>query len=373
MEITVQKGQMEKGIKAIKPVVGGYLALGDDILVSAGDSCVSVRTRELSTRARVDIPGEGSNFRVVLSASAALRALKALSGKPSHPVRISYAGGDECSIGTLDGASTVGVRAWDLDLYPDPSDPFVPEVVPTDRVSGCVTGIGAAIESVVSAMSADSTRLHLSSMYLAVSDGVATLACTDGHRLHVAMCGCDMAATRDCLIPACAVAAIRALLKVSDGATLSVVGADAESWTLETDMGAVTWKPVDATFPPYRKVIPREHDIEVRIDKKDLVDVMKSARGFKSTTLEFHPDGIRVTASDIDTGATLDTAVYGTVERRDGERPSGRIGFNPRYLLDAAAAFPDDTVVLRCGGQLDAATVGDPLDGSGAVVMPVRI
>jgi DNA polymerase III sliding clamp (beta) subunit (PCNA family) len=107
-------------------------------------------------------------------------------------------------------------------------------------------------------VSTEETRYYLRGVNVQPDGGDLVLASTDGHRLFCGRCPLDNATTPVAPIAPAApfilpAESIKKALTGYKGATIHVERAG-DVWTL----GDVTFKPVDGTFPDYRRVAPTQ-------------------------------------------------------------------------------------------------------------------
>lgn len=299
---------------------------------------------------------------------------------------------------TGDG-STSTIPTVTGDTLPD-SGPVPSNAVAWNATTGdLLDTIGAASH----AISPDETRPHLNSCKVELSGATLRAVATDGHRLAVRERQIDATeapagATRDVLIPRKVVDALcRILAKCERSTSCSVLIGEAGGVTVyevKTPLGSVRGKSVDATFPPYRQVIPRiaEYPLSVVVDAGDAIRAFKTVpangKGTPSAHVAFRADGLDVTgevdgakssasvqASTVGFGAEYADGYGkqsddGSEKVHAGERP---IGLNARYMIDALESF-GGTVRAWFRGPLDGVVLERPDRGGDVdVIMPIRI
>jgi DNA polymerase-3 subunit beta len=135
----------------------------------------------------------------------------------------------------------------------------------------------------------------------------------------------------------------------------------------------LTIKLVDAQFPPYEQVIPKESEKQVQVDRMLFLDSLKrmsimSTDRNGGIRLELKEGQLRITSDNPDLGEAQEDldVTY------SGEDLS--IGFNARYFIDILSEVQSDHVLLEFNGELDPGLVR-PAEEEGylGVVMPLRI
>lgn len=135
---------------------------------------------------------------------------------------------------------------------------------------------------------------------------------------------------------------------------------------------------VDAKYPNYDSVIPRDNPIELRVDKELLVGAIKRVGLFSNQTtrqlvLNFQnlPIGavVQVKASDIDYGKSATEGV--DVEFIEGD--SIEIGFNSKFLVETLSSIEGDRIRFFLSAPNRAALIYGATDVHLCLVMPVMI
>jgi DNA polymerase-3 subunit beta len=138
-------------------------------------------------------------------------------------------------------------------------------------------------------------------------------------------------------------------------------------------------KTIDAQFPAYNQVIPKDHRKLATVDRKLLIAALKRTKPLALSTrgvaLSLHGDKLTITADHPDLGKAVETL--------DAETCSdAKYGVNPSYLLDAVEEIDDERVTIAFGAELDPILVRGTGQATSkaimessylAVVMPMRI
>lgn len=126
--------------------------------------------------------------------------------------------------------------------------------------------------------STEETRYYLNGVKVEITPRHVTYVVTDGHRLvahreTLADDAADNATLGDFIIPLVQCKAIK-LGKRDDGA--ATIAGDASRLTIERDGAAVSFKPVEGSFPDWRRVLPSSIDgVTAQFNPKYLADFAK--------------------------------------------------------------------------------------------------
>ena len=229
------------------------------------------------------------------------------------------------------------------------------------------------IAKTIFAVSTDETRAHLSGVLWESAGDRMRMVSTDGHRL----CKIERdlpgvpALEAGVIVPRKGLLEIRRLIEEVDGSC--DVGFDKGCLFVATSAATLSVKLVDAKFPPYDQVIPKDNDKFVTADRLALLDALRRVSLVASdrtsgVKVEVTPGAMRLSSENPDLGeAHEDLAVEYT------GAPIAA-GFNARYLIDALQEMAAEEVKIEMSGDLDPALLRPmAADDYLCVVMPMRI
>ena len=218
----------------------------------------------------------------------------------------------------------------------------------------------------------DETRFHLNGVYFESDGSKARMVSTDGHRLskveRTIANGPKLSA--GIIIPKKGLLEMKKVLESGPSCKLAIK--TPHLFLVQEDI-AIAVKLIDAQFPPYEQVIPKDHKKIITVDRSRLIDALRRAQLMSSETR-----GVKVAASKDGITITSDNPDLGEVrEELDAEYNGGEpiaIGFNPKYVVELLGQMASDQVTLALGGELDPGLLR-PIgsDEYLGVVMPMRI
>lgn len=249
--------------------------------------------------------------------------------------------------------------------------PSEPAPRPDKGVAIPATSLHDALNAVRPFMSPDNTRPHLAAVCFTGTHVVAT----NGHSMGVAP---SPVPTPKVLVPSVAVETWRAALRDLEGdVSLHATTPEAPA-ALETPAGIFTTKLVDAAFPSWEQVVPRDNPWAIEVDADEVRAATRGmpTGGISGVKLSMQRDGMLdelvVAGEDIETLRTKVASVSAKVLRGREAIPSAW-GSKLGYLLDALAPAKGVTVI-EGHGELDPFMVTSPsVEGYFAVVMPQRV
>jgi DNA polymerase-3 subunit beta len=227
------------------------------------------------------------------------------------------------------------------------------------------------IERTLFSVCNDETRFHLNGVFFESDGSKARMVSTDGHRLskveRTIANGPKLSA--GIIIPKKGLLEIRKVLDT--GAKVKLAIKTPHLFLVAEDI-ALAVKLIDAQFPPYEQVIPKEHKKVITVDRARFIDALRRAQLMSSETR-----GVKVAATKEGITITSDNPDLGEVREELDADYNGEaiaIGFNPKYVVELLGQMQSDSVTLKLGGELDPGLV-EPTgsDSYLGVVMPMRI
>lgn len=229
--------------------------------------------------------------------------------------------------------------------------------------------IGKTIFSV----STDETRRHSSGIYLEWQGATLRMVSTDGHRLSKAEqeVGEGLSIEEGIIVPRKGVMEIRRLVEGIEG-TCELGLHEGNLFVHASDV-MLAIKLVDAQFPPYRQVIPKENKKKVLVDRSLFLEALTrvsimSADKNGGIRLDLSNNCLRIISDNPDLGEAQEDLDV----KYSGENLA--IGFNARYFIDILKEMKDDQVQLEFNGNLDPGMVRTEKNESYmGVIMPMRL
>ena len=316
------------------PVLGGVLLVADDngLTVSGFDYEVSAQMR-----ISAEVAGHGE---VLVSGRLLADITKSLPGKPVDV--------------TVDGtrvAIVCGSAKFSLPTMPVEDYPQLPEL-PANTGSLAVDGFAEAVSQVAVAAGKDDTLPMLTGIRVEIEGSSVVLAATDRFRLAVREIEWDPAKSdvkTAVLIPAKTLSeSAKTLVGPLDSRVELALGTGSSVGT-EGLLGIVssgrrtTTRLLDAEFPKFRQLLPKEHTSMATLDVAPLIEAIKrmalvADRGDAQVRLEFSNEGLTLSAGGEDAGRAEEDL------EADFRGEALTIAFNPGYLTDGLNSLHSDRV-----------------------------
>jgi DNA polymerase III subunit beta len=232
------------------------------------------------------------------------------------------------------------------------------------------------LDKVQFAASTDETRAYLTGVYLHALEVEGTTllraVATDGHRLAKADTPCPSGAEEmpGVILPRKCVTELRKL--ADESATLRMT-ISAKKIQAEANDMTLTSKVIDATYPDYDRVIPKDNQNCMTVARRSLlqaVDRVSILSHEKTRSVRFNAieNALGLSANNPDQENASEEV------KADYAGTPLEIGFNARYLSDIGAQVSGDDVQFFFKDGNSPVLVKDPADATSTfVVMPMRV
>ncbi len=280
-----------------------------------------------------------------------------------------------------DKGSTVKIAAdrFDSRLQTKPLDeyPTLPDA-PADAVATLPGALlKAMIEKIQFAMTSEDTRYFLNGALLVVrGDGIG-LVSTDGHRLAHAWAAREGAIAPGeevrAILPRKTVWEFGRLLAETDGDVRFLRGENHQFF--EVGQRVLISRVIEAQFPAYEKVIPKNNDKLVEFDRERITSAIRrvallSNERSRAIKIEIEPGRAEFSSSSAEIGEARETVTT------DYAGEPVRTSFNAQYLLDFLNVVGTDAVVMELKDEVSQAVMkpaGNNEFDYTYVLMPMRI
>lgn len=229
------------------------------------------------------------------------------------------------------------------------------------------------------AISTDEMRRNLNGVFLEMgaADGVSwiSMVATDGHRLATMKLATGekdfLVLEKGVIIPRKGLGEIRRLLE--DEAGEIWLGVRQGTLILKTDHTLLRVSLIDGEYPDYRRVIPTEKGIELKVEKEKLLRALRrmsviSSERYNGVVLTVAAGRIVLNSTNPDVGEANDEI---EIDYQGEERS---VGYNVTYLADAVEVVDEERVLLEVGEGMKPGVVravGN--DDYLCIVMPLKL
>lgn len=348
MKVLCNQEKFSKAIQIVERIVGKKESLPvlSCILLEAKEKKLIIKATNLETGIEIVVPAEINEDGIVAIPVGILsQTIRTISGEK---INLSVSEDGNLTINTKHSNTTI--KNVSSDEFPS-----IPKETTTTSHKIPKNVLIDGIHSVSYSASVSMIRPELASIFISYSGNKLVFAATDSFRLAEKTIPVKLSGEfPDILIP---VKNSLELIHVLGSVDDEVVECRFDESQLSITIGSVYFvsRIIDATFPQYQAIIPKEFSSEAIVLKGDLNNLIKKARIFSNTSqqISFHiypsKKQFTTTARTADIGETSD-AIESALSGEDLD-----INFNLHYLSDCFQSIQSDSVSMQFGG------VGKPL------------
>jgi DNA polymerase-3 subunit beta len=261
-----------------------------------------------------------------------------------------------------------------------PADEYPSFVEPEGTVMMNIDGdlLSEMINKTIYSVTVDEAGFKLSGVYVekVEKEGktVLRMVSTDGHRLSMIdkeIPQIDSLNLADgAMIPKKGMSELNKL--ASEGGSI-LIGFKEKNCVAKRENVLLVMRLLEARFPDYQAVLPKESKFSVSVSRSSLLDAMRkmlilSNERYRAVKIALENDTMELVSTNPDLGEAQENMA---VEYR-GERMEA--GFNPRYFIDALQAMESEEVSM---GFVDntkpCILTGEGDDGFLGLIMPMRV
>ena len=339
MKIKVTQEKLSKALNNVSRIAIGKVTLPilNNVLIRVDNKKVSLITTNLDM-AIIDYLPVSSSEDGVVTVPAKLLA-EFVSNLPK---------GENVEISSEDTKITISAGKYSSTINGSLADDF-PELPEINESNAVIYKVGvdefkASMSQVIIASSNDLTRPALTGVYFNTIDNTLAIAATDGYRLAEKKLIDKVESEVKAIVPATSLQEV--LRSIQDDAEAVEVSFNDDLVRFRLGEVEIISKLIDASFPDYQKLIPKNNKIKVNLKREELSRVTKLAALFARS----------VGGSIICETKSPNIFSVKSIANEYGENASdieteveeeGRVNLNSRFLLDALNALEEPEIVFE--------------------------
>jgi len=344
MEIEVTQEKISKALNNVSRIAVGKVTLPilNNVLIHVDKSKVSLVTTNLDM-AIIDYLPVSSSKDGVITVPAKLLA-EFVSNLPR---------GEKVKITSKDNKTTITAGKYSSTINGSPADDF-PELPEIDEKKAVVFKMGVdefknGISSVVIASSNDLSRPALTGIYFNTYDKTLAVAATDGYRLAEKKLVKNVQSEISVIVPTTSLQEV--LRSISDDMEEIEISFNEDLVRFRLGEIEIISKLIDASFPDYRRLIPKDNNIIVTLDRDELVRVTKLAALFaRSVSGSIMCETKKPNTFSVKSLATELGKNDSSIETEVTEE--GKVNLNSRFLLDALNSLDEKTIIVEFSSKI---------------------
>lgn len=364
MKITVTQEKLSKALNNVSRITIGKVTLPilNNVLIRVDQKKVSLVTTNLDMAVVDFLPVSSSEDGVVTVPAKLLTEF--ISNLPK---------GENVEITASDTKVTIKAGKYSSIINGTLADDF-PELPEIDEKKAVVYKIGTdefktSVGQVIIASSNDLTRPALTGVYFNTNNGQLSIAATDGYRLAEKILIDKVESEVKAIVPSGSLQEV--LRSLSDDIDEVEISFNDDLVRFRLGEVEIISKLIDASYPDYQKLIPKDNNIKVTLNREELIRVTKLAALFARS----------VGGSIICETKAPDTFLVKSVANEFGENDSsietsvdteGRVTFNSRFLIDALNSLESKEIEFEFSNRISPTLLRNKKDNKYThIVMPL--
>lgn len=344
MEIEVTQDKLSKALNNVSRIAVGKVTLPvlNNVLIRVDQNKVSLITTNLDM-AIVDFLPVSNSKDGVTTVPAKLLA-EFVSNLPR---------GEKIKISARDTKATISAGRYTSIINGSPADDF-PELPEINEEKAVIFKMGIdefknGISSVATASSNDMTRPALTGIYFNTADKTLCIAATDGYRLAEKKLIKNVESEINVIVPASSLQEV--LRAINEDMEEIEISFNDDLVRFRLGEVEIISKLIDASFPDYRRLIPKDNDINLELNREELIRITKLAALFArsvngSITCESKkPNSFTVKSIANELGEN-DSSIETPVDIE------GKIRLNSRFLIDALNVLDDKEITFNFASRI---------------------
>lgn len=346
MEIKIAQSKLSKALNVVSRVAAGSrttLPVLNNVLIRADEGKVSLTTTNLDM-AIVDFLPVKPVDTGVITVPAKLFA-DFVGNLPREEVVSITSSGTKITVKAGKYQSVInGTVADDF--------PELPEIEEEKSVKFVVSvdDFKIGVNQIVIASSNDMTRPALTGVYFNTFEGALYIAATDGYRLAERKFIDDVQSEVSAIVPTSSLQEV--MRSISDAMDEVEILFDDTQVRFRLREIEITSKLIDASYPDYRQLIPKDNDVKIDLKKSEVLRVAKLAALFArevggSITCESKKEkGVFSVASVANEFGENDSEIDAEITE------DAKVTINSRFLIDAINVLDEEKMIIEFSNKL---------------------
>ncbi len=365
MKIKVTQEKLSKALNNVSRIAIGKVTLPilNNVLIRVEQKKVSLVTTNLDMAVIDFLPVSNSEDGVVTVPAKLLAEF--VSNLPK---------GETIEIESKDTKVEIKAGKYSSTINGTIADDF-PELPEIEEKNAVVYKVGIeefknSISQVIIASSNDLTRPALTGVYFNTYNNCLAIAATDGYRLTEKILIDKVESEVKAIVPSSSLQEV--LRSINDDDEEIEISFNEDLVRFRLGEVEIVSKLIDASYPDYQKLIPKNNEIKVILNREELIRVTKLAALFARS----------VGGSIICEAKTPETFSVKSVANEYGENDSeintpiekdGRANFNSRFLIDALNSLESKEIEFEFSNHVSPAILRNKKDPKYThIVMPLN-
>ena len=344
MEIEVAQEKLSKALNNVSRIAVGKVTLPvlNNVLIRVSDKKVSLITTNLDMAIMDFLPVSDSKDGVITVPAKLLAEF--VSNLPR---------GEKVKITTKDTKITISSGKYTSTINGTSADDFpeLPEINEKNAVvfKMSVDDFKTGISEVAIASSNDLTRPALTGIYFNTHEKTLAIAATDGYRLAEKKLIKNVQSEISVIVPTTSLQEV--LRAINDDMEEVEISFNDDLVRFRLGEIEVISKLIDASFPDYRRLIPKDNNIKIELDRNEVTRVTRLAALFARSvngsivceSKKPNSFSVKSIASELgENDSSIETGV----------NEEGKVNLNSRFLMDALNVLEDKDIIFEFSSHI---------------------
>jgi len=265
----------------------------------------------------------------------------------------------------------------------NPEDfPIIPEIKTEKFIELEKNDLEEALEQIIPSISYSSLKPELNGVLLKLENGILKIVGTDSFRLAEKTIFNDKFKTNikedlEIIIPLRSSQELLRIIQeqIEEDSTKIKINPEINQVQFSTENIRLISRLINAEYPKYASIIPKNFEINIIFDKKDLLEAVKVVGLFSGRINDIHfnisPDKkeVVIEAQDISLGKS-----HATINPLEIKGKNLEINFNYRFILDSLSSIREEMVIINLNNELNPGLVKGKNDNSFIyILMPIKV
>ncbi len=265
----------------------------------------------------------------------------------------------------------------------NPEDfPIIPEIKTEKFIELEKNDLEEALEQIIPSISYSSLKPELNGVLLKLENGILKIVGTDSFRLAEKTIFNDKFKTNikedlEIIIPLRSSQELLRIIQeqIEEDSTKIKINPEINQVQFSTENIRLISRLINAEYPKYASIIPKNFEINIIFDKKDLLEAVKVVGLFSGKINDIHfnisPDKkeVVIEAQDISLGKS-----HATINPLEIKGKNLEINFNYRFILDSLNSIREEMVIINLNNELNPGLVKGKNDNSFIyILMPIKV
>ena len=344
MELTISRDKLHKALNNVSHIAIGKVTLPilNNVLIRVDKKKVSLTTTNLDMAIVDYLPASDSKDGVITVPAKLLTDF--IANLPR---------GENVKISSKDNKVTITSGKYSSTINGAPADDF-PELPEINEKKAVIFKIGIdefknGVSGVIIASSNDLTRPALTGIYFNTYDNTLAIAATDGYRLAEKKLIKNVQSEISVIIPTVSLQEV--LRTINDEMEEVEISFNDDLVRFRLGEVEIISKLIDASFPDYQRLIPKDNDIKLNLDKDELIRVTKLAALFAgnvagSIVCEAKKPNQFLVKSVANELGENDSSIETEVKKE------GKVNLNSRFLIDALNSLDENNIIIEFSNHI---------------------